>query len=148
MLWKNVEKYTSKKMKIKTKTSCACKLQYCKLKTYTIFKYTNSLGRKYDKNAKITSITFDISRYGKHKHTLQFTEPITERAAIGRVQKWLSQSVTKEYFDVVKDDLFGRGMDGFSHEEFETRGDLLTSLIFLERISTDKMGHAVIQCGS
>ena len=109
------------------------------------FRFINSLGRQFNNN-NISTITFDISRYGEHTHKLTFANPMTEQDAIGEVEKWLSVPLTQEYFDAVKNDLFCG--DSNWHDYYKTRGDLLGNCKFLERIRVDKCRNAKISCGS
>lgn len=98
--------------------------------------------------ARCTDIRFDISRYGQYTHTIGFAIPISVRQAIKAVEEYLSEPLTQEYYDKIKDDLF---CDGEEWEEakkyFKCKGDCLTDCKFLEEILFDDT-IAVICCGS
>ena len=108
---------------------------------------------RYGKLKFINSITFDISRFGKHKHTLKFPEPVPLYLAVEEVEDWLSEQITEEYFNKIKNDTHFKD---FSYEEFMKRrgntspnkGEMIRDCIFLERINIDKNGNATIWCGS
>ena len=102
-----------------------------------------------DANKCILSITFDISRYGEHKKTLTFDDFVTEKEAIETVEGFLSQPITKEYFNEVRDDLFDPDLKWPGVlDHYDTRGSLLTDCRFLESIDVDDEGNASIWCGS
>lgn len=94
------------------------------------FFYKNSTGVKEYPNVEknISSVVFDISRYGEHRETIKFKENVTIKYAVEEVEKYLSEPVTEEYFERVEDDLFDSDMDW----EGLTRGDLLTDARYLE----------------
>jgi hypothetical protein len=108
------------------------------------FHYTMSLGRRPRNDRKhIWFVTFDISRYGEHTHTIEFEERMSEDGAIKAVEEYLSEIATLEYYNAIKDDLYS--------EEFEegkyTRGDYLSDCTFLEQSSVDA-GRLTLGCGS
>lgn len=113
------------------------------------FVYTDCLNGYDHIKTNIKSITFDISRYCKHKHTISFDSPVTQEHAIRAAEDYLSQPLTCEYFDQIKDDLF----DDFTSyveakEYFSCRGDCLTDAKFLERATLYPDGSLHLWCGS
>lgn len=93
--------------------------------------YHQSTDEKY-----IISITFDISRYGKHTKMLSFSEHLSEEEAIIKVESYLSEPITKAYFNLVRDDLFDDDLtfETLNEKGYKCRGDLLTDAKFLEGI--------------
>jgi hypothetical protein len=66
------------------------------------FKYINCLDREYFITPfDITSVEFDISRYGKFTHTITFPDPVCEKEAIEKVEEYLSEPLTEKYYDVI-----------------------------------------------
>ena len=112
------------------------------------FKYINCLDRKYRQILKnVSEVRFDISRYGEKQRSLKFDSPVSENDAILAVEKYLSEPLTEEYYDMIKDDLF----HGYSWDEakacFTYRGDCLTDCIFLEKTEIID-GTLIFFCGS
>jgi hypothetical protein len=97
------------------------------------FRYINSLDREYSINpCIINSVTFDISRYGKYTHTLEFVNRISEREAIERVEEYLSVPLTEKYYTKIADNLFHEYPWKKAKKIFKCRGDCLTDCKFLE----------------
>jgi hypothetical protein len=112
------------------------------------FRYINCLDRSYNKEDKIvTSVKFNISRYGEHKHTISFQEPVSEMEAIQAVESFLSQSLDEAYYSKIRDDLFHRYSFEDALKWFTCRGDCLTDCKFLEHVDISG-GHMVFFCGS
>ncbi len=101
-----------------------------------------------NKNKQVNKVTFDISRYGKYEESLTFNDPITIKNAISNVEKYLSQPLTYEYYERIKDDLFSDAMEFVDAiKYYECRGEALTDNRFLESVQiTD--GHLTFCCGS
>jgi len=97
-----------------------------------------------DTKKYINKITFNISRYQNKKHTLVFTTPKTERQAILEAEKWLSEKITEEYFNLVNE------CDMRTFEDYKnlTRGVILSSAIFIEFIEKLQPDHVYLSCGS
>ena len=100
-----------------------------------------------DINKNIDKITFNISRYRKYKHTIVFNEFVTQKYAVENVEEWLSEKVTIEYYNKIKDDLFNSLGENVENILIKNRGDLLTDCIFLEEL-TYLSTHLFIDCGS
>ncbi len=100
---------------------------------HTMWLFTNTMSRPFD-NTKlvISSVTFDISRYGEYTETINFKSPVTEFEGVRAVEKFFSQPLTEVYFDKIKDDLFGDYTWEEIKEEYNCKGDCMTSLEFLE----------------
>jgi hypothetical protein len=98
--------------------------------------------------ASVRSVTFDIGRYGQLTHTITFTDPVTESAAVTAAEKWLSKPLSNEEFSSLKEerDLFCGGEDACI-DDFKCRGDALGDCKFLEGI-TREHSHMTICCGS
>jgi len=113
------------------------------------FKYTNSLGRKYGRDKYIKYIIFNISRYGEHQRTL-YVEGLTESQIVKKIEKFLNQPITAEYFNEVKNDLFHDDMlfEELSTRGYEVVGDLLTDAKFLEGFDNIVDGTYKISTGS
>ena len=72
------------------------------------------------------AISFNTSRYGKHRETLYFQDQVTRSRAIKEAEHYLSEPLTKEYFDNVKDDLEIKNLTWEEAQEmFNCRGDVL-----------------------
>jgi hypothetical protein len=99
-----------------------------------------------DVNKNINKITFNISRYRKYKHTIVFNEFVTQKYAVEKVEEWLSEKVTIEYYNKIKDDLFN-SLSEYENILMKNRGDLLTDCIFLEELKYLST-HLFIDCGS
>jgi len=113
------------------------------------FKYENSTGQDYDDiKLQITSVTFDISRYGKYTKELTFAKPVTIKKAIEKVEKKLSKPFTKKYYERIQDDLLCSEEDyEDAKHSFNSRGDLLTDYVFLEKIHVEN-GAMTFSIGS
>lgn len=99
----------------------------------------------------IKCIFFDISRYGKHNYIIKCRSPKTEIEAIKEVEKFLSEPITKSYFDNLEDDLFGDlNFENLEENGITCKGDLLVDCIFLESIKSLKNNHSsvIFNCGS
>jgi hypothetical protein len=105
------------------------------------FSYIRTLNSIPDK--KVKSITFDISRYGKHTHCISFAEPVFIDKAIYEVERFLSVPLDDEYYNQVKDDLFHT-----IRHYYQVRGDCLSDLKFLEDIKEIEQGVFTLLCGS
>jgi hypothetical protein len=120
------------------------KYNSCK-ESLNIFKYTYEV--KLDDYLKyIKYITFDISRWGKYKETLNFEEPVTEQTAVLEVEKWLTNKATEEYFDKIKDNCYLKELSEYGPEP--TRGRLLGDRRFLETLEKNGYESVFIECGS
>jgi hypothetical protein len=97
-----------------------------------------------DKHKYINQITFDISRYYDKKHTLVFETKKTEREAILETEKWLSEKITEEYFNLVNES----NILTFTDYKNLTRGSILNSAIFIESIEKLQPNHIYLSCGS
>lgn len=96
----------------------------------------------------VNSVTFDISRYGKQTHTLHFKEPVAQHEAISAAERFLSEPLTEEYYNQIKDDLFNKEMSWEQAKiEYEHRGACLTDARFLEFVEL-KDGTLTLFCGS
>jgi hypothetical protein len=97
----------------------------------------------YNSDANILEAVFDISRYGHHKYTLKFEEPVNVMEAIERIETFLSETASLQYFEAIQDDLF----PGTEFKDTKPRGSYLGDCIFLEHVIVK--GHQLtIQCGS
>ena len=92
------------------------------------------LDRKYlDVDHNINKAIFDISRYGKYQHSINFDSPVTEKIAIKAVEKYLSKPLTEEYYNTIKDDMFhSMLLYDEAKENYKCRGKCLTDCKFLE----------------
>lgn len=112
------------------------------------FRYTICLDLNEHKEVKV--IAFDISRYGKYQHILQFNKVINMTEAVHQVEKYLSEPLTQEYYEHIKDDTFHKMTWEQAKQVFTCRGDCLTDCRFLERISPIPQleGGYFLYCGS
>ena len=91
------------------------------------FKYINCLDRKYTKNPKnIKCVNFPISRFDKYKHLIKFPNLVSEKEAIEEVEKYLSEPLTKKYYNNIVNDLFHKMPWREAKKNFKVRGDCLT----------------------
>lgn len=97
------------------------------------FKYINCLRREYLTNPpNINSVKFDISRYGAYTHTIEFPNLVCENEVIEKVEEYLSELLTEEYYNKIVDDLFHQMPWEKAKKHFTVRGDCLTDCKFLE----------------
>lgn len=109
------------------------------------FRYEHDFG--YD--GKVLSVKFNISRYGKYTKTLTFSRQISINNAIEKAEEYLSQPVTEEYYNEIRDDLFDNETWEQVKDKNYIRGDLLSDAIFLESASISRKGGCVtLSCGS
>ena len=94
----------------------------------------------------VKSIVFDISRYGKHTHRIDFDEPVYLNEAICKVESFLSLPLDDEYYEKVKDDLFCKRSDLRGY--LEVRGDCLGDCKYLEEVKEIEPNVVMIECGS
>jgi len=109
------------------------------------FNYIMSL-KSFDFSRDVVEVIFDISRYGRHTHRM-FISNCNDLEAIHIVEDYLSEPMTREYFDAIQDDLF----PGTSFQEFRVRGDALGDCRFLEQIKSTSLGDGrriKLICGS
>lgn len=96
----------------------------------------------------ITSVVFDISRYGRHTQTLLFKEPVNQQDAITRAEKFLSQDLTDAYYNQVKDDLVDEPMSwNEAKVHYHNAGACLGDCRFLE-IAEFNNGTLTLGCDS
>ena len=98
----------------------------------------------------ITKVVFNISRYGKNVSSLSFPKKQTEDYAITQVEAYLSQPITRSYFDTIKGDLFNRDLkfEDLVKYDYHCRGDLLTDSVFLNRIERITESTIAFRCDS
>ena len=113
------------------------------------FVYTNILDCEYD-DAKhdIQSVLFNTSRYGKHHHVITFDELVTEKVAIEAVEAYLSEPLTEEYYNKIKEDTFHQIPWEEAKKEFRCRGATLTNSRFIEDTEVDEDGQLSFFVGS
>ncbi len=103
-----------------------------------------------DKIKNVDIVIFDVSRYGKYTQTIKFDEKVSVKYAVEKVEEWLSDKVTIDYFNKIKDDLFFK-FDSVDEEleyiKNKNKGQLLTDCIFLEKAEI-YMSHLILGCGS
>jgi hypothetical protein len=98
----------------------------------------------------IDKITFDISRYAKYKKTIHFDEMVTVKFAVEKAEELLSEKLTIDYYNSIKDDVFFKFNSIDEELEYinnKNKGQLLTDCIWLEE-STIYSTHLIISCGS
>lgn len=101
-----------------------------------LFKYTNCLDEKTVPKGKIvTKVQFDISRFCKYQHSITFNEPVSVHTAIESVEKYLSEPLTEEYYESIKDDTFHNADWEDAKMIFHCRGAVLTDAVFLETVN-------------
>ena len=113
------------------------------------FRYNNCLSSVLARPVmNIHRVTFDISRYGKKTHTIHFKEPVAQHEAIRDAEEFLSQPLTEEYYNTIKNDLFDKAMP-WEHAkgQYEHRGACLTDARFLEFVELIN-GTLTLFCGS
>jgi hypothetical protein len=102
-----------------------------------------------DTKKNVDKITFNISRFRKYKHTIEFNEFVTKKYAVQKAEEWLSEKVTLEHYNLIKDDLFFSLSDygDLNYILNKNKGQLLTDCIFLEEADIYST-HLFIDCGS
>jgi hypothetical protein len=112
------------------------------------FRYINCLHRDYDNKEKIvTSVEFYLSRYGEHKHTISFQEPVSEMEAIQAVESYLSQPLDEAYYSKIQDDLVHRLAFEDALKLFTCRGDCLWDCKLLDHFDIIE-GHMDLWLGA
>lgn len=113
-----------------------------------MFEYVLSLERPLSGVPYIDYIIFPISRYDKYQKVL-YVDDRTEAGAVRTAQKYLSEKITREYYDEVKDDLsFKLPFENLTSQGFECRGDLLGDLKFIEEFQEIGAGYVLLRLGS
>jgi hypothetical protein len=97
----------------------------------------------------VKTVQFDIALYARHATcagsiVLCNVLAQTEEEAIRIAEKFLSQPLTKEYYELSKDK-WSPSFDIYSSESI--RGDILSGAIYIEKINIAK-GCLILQCGS
>ena len=91
-----------------------------------------------DTDGSITSVTFCISRYKKITKTINLPNPTTVCQMISIVENHLSQPLTEEWFDKVKEDSWGSDLKWSEYKDCElNRGFMLTDAKFIESLSVE-----------
>jgi hypothetical protein len=109
---------------------------------YTLFIYLD------DTYKHIKYVIFYISRYRKHKHIIFLDDFITQKQAVTKAEEFLSEKITPEYYDKVKDDLFfEKGDYQLDYICSQNRGFLLSDCKYLEIVST-YCNILTIECAS
>lgn len=99
--------------------------------------------------AYITSVTFNIDRYHEVTETLYFSEMKTENAVVRAVELYLSEEITRGYFENVKHSLSKNlEFEELTLRGYECRGDLLSACIYLEQITKNDNNNIILFCGS
>lgn len=126
---------------------------------YAPFRYINFLERRYDQEEltkgradpkfdRITSITFPFVRLADTEMTIDFSKPVSEAYAISEAEEFLSQPVTKDFFEKHKKNSFFDRNTFDSVKDYLTLGDMMTDLRFLEMVSEYKPGKIRLVLGS
>lgn len=92
-------------------------------------------------NACVKEIVFDVSRDSEIKERLVFDSMKTPQHAIMLAEEYLSEGITKEYYDNNKQD------SDLDFEDLNVRGDLLGDMIFLEELILEN-NVLTLWCGS
>jgi hypothetical protein len=90
------------------------------------FQYENKLDREYETSkCVVKSVEFPLGLYAKCTTRLDFENFVTEKEAIKSVEHYLSQPLTKRYYDLIRHDLFSA--DGWEVNQWDCayRGDVL-----------------------
>jgi hypothetical protein len=89
------------------------------------------------KNLKfVETVRFDIGRYNEISETITFKKPVSIKDAIKKVEEYLSQPLTAEYFNKVKSDTaYDDSTWDDVKDDFQIRGDIVAG--FLEDIEID-----------
>jgi len=115
------------------------------------FVYTNSMNRQWGTSKKVVkSIRFPISRSERHWHTIDFEDPVTECAAIEAAEQYMSEPMTKEHWELVRDDvLYRERTDEWDASWKDIKGHATGDLRFLEIVAWNcKTGRLALGLGS
>jgi len=101
-----------------------------------------------DTEKQVTSITFNVSRYGKYTKTLRFENPITVKETVELVEKYFSEPITQKFYEVVKDDLWWSDEPwDVAQKNYDVKGNVLTDNVYLESYSV-RNGKLRLSIGS
>lgn len=97
--------------------------------------------------SKCFAVKFNTSRYGKFTHTIKFSKLVSINKAIKAAEEYLSQPLTYEYYEKIKDDIFFS--EGWENDKdyFKCRGDCMTDTKYLEEIKFNNR-TVILLCGS
>ena len=118
------------------------------------FVYTNSLQRPYGTvNAGIKYVCFDICRIpgmpgGASMITLTCEPTGSEADAIAIAEQFLSKPLTEEYYEMTMDRQSTCTWQQALAYGYEVRGDVLSSLKYIEHAHVDAKGCLTLSCGS
>jgi hypothetical protein len=114
-----------------------------------MFKFTLSIPVQELENHKfVKKATFDISRYGEYTKTISFETPKVRYEAILAVEEYLSEPLTWQEYDQIKEDLIEDNLTEDTYSQvYEIRGNCLGDKTFLE-IATIKGDTLILRCGS
>ncbi len=79
----------------------------------------------------VSSIEFDISRYGDYTKTIKFPKKVTVEDAVKHAEEFLSKPYSRNHYSRVKGDLL-------KDLKYTTYGDLLGDAIIIERIKINE----------
>ena len=113
------------------------------------FRYANLLGREYDDTvAVVRGVTYITGYFGSCDRTYHFPAPVSERAAISRVEAALSKPVRLRYYTSICGDLL---VVPHTWEEvvrtYPTRGHCLRASV-LRRAVLGEDGYLTLLCDS
>ena len=84
-----------------------------------------------DVTANVKRVKFDISPCGEHTHTIKFSKPVTQKAAMLAAEKFLSKPLTQEWYEMVQSDDLDDPWEK-AQTEYKCRGDLLSDKVWIE----------------
>lgn len=107
--------------------------------TDQLFKQKQKDNNSTGKDNIVKSVKFNISRHGKYTDEILFSSPVTINFAIKVVKEYLSESLTQDYYEKIKDDTFHICEWKEAQTRFKCREDL--TFVRFERPHVDNNGQ-------
>lgn len=117
-------------------------------KNVSKFRYVDCYDHSLDDQVCVRSVEFNISRHGKYTHVIAFPKFVTVKVAIKAVEAYLSEPLTRNYYESIKDDTFHEMEWEDAIKYFHCRGHALTDTKFLESTKIDKNGLLIFFIGT
>ncbi len=113
-----------------------------------LFAYANNTGSEYENTQKVINcVRFCISRFRRYQICHYFEGRATVAEAVAYVEQYLSQPLTKQYYEMIHDDNFDSETSWDDHMLDWNRGELLSAAVILEKCQI-QAGELTFSIGS